>query len=282
MCVCPTAGWRASPMRTKAIRRRRRACTTQAEAFRHLAPAGRTPRLHDVIEPRAGLPGGALIVDCIDGRAPRLPDELGAMADTLARIHALPLPAAGSPIPRQKNPFLETLAAIEQNATRFLDKAVPDSGARAEIAEELRPDARHGAGRRQARAAAHRGAGRHPSRQLHRRSRRHRLVRRSREGPCRLARDRSRACNACQPRRCGIPMSAKCCHATRCSASTRYISRRSGRQQAAALEPWLRADAPADLAAHHAFHGALAGADAQRRAIRRIPHNGATPASSRR
>jgi hypothetical protein len=28
-------------------------------------------------------------------------------------------------------------AAIEQNATRFLDKAVPDSGARAEIAEEL-------------------------------------------------------------------------------------------------------------------------------------------------
>ena len=36
---------------------------TQAEAFRHLAPAGRTPRLHDVIEPRPGLPGGALIVD---------------------------------------------------------------------------------------------------------------------------------------------------------------------------------------------------------------------------
>ena len=36
---------------------------TQAEAFRHLAPSGRTPRLHDVIEPRPGLPGGALIVD---------------------------------------------------------------------------------------------------------------------------------------------------------------------------------------------------------------------------
>ena len=111
--------------------------TTQAEAFRYLAPAQRTPRLHDVIEPRPGLPGGALIVDRIDGRAPRLPDELDAMADTLARIHALPMPAASSPIPRQKNPFLETLAAIEQNAERFLDKAVPDAGARAEIAEEL-------------------------------------------------------------------------------------------------------------------------------------------------
>lgn len=111
---------------------------TQAEAFRHLEPSGRTPRLHDVIEPRSGLPGGALIVDRIDGRAPRLPDELGLMADTLARIHALPLPSADSPIPRQKNPFLETLAAIEQNAMRFLDKAVPDMGSRAEIAEELR------------------------------------------------------------------------------------------------------------------------------------------------
>ena len=110
----------------------------QAEAFRHLQPAGRTPRLHDVVEPCVDLPGGALIVDFIEGRAPRLPGELDAMADTLAKIHALPLPPAGSPIPRQVNPFLETLEAVEQNALRFLDKAVPESGARAEIAEELR------------------------------------------------------------------------------------------------------------------------------------------------
>jgi aminoglycoside phosphotransferase (APT) family kinase protein len=110
----------------------------QAAAFRHLAPASRTPRLHEVIEPRAGLPGGALIVDYIEGRAPRLPDELTKMAETLALIHDLPLPAASAPIPRQRNPFLETLEGIELNAMRFLDKAVPDAGARAEIAEELR------------------------------------------------------------------------------------------------------------------------------------------------
>lgn len=110
----------------------------QAEAFRYLQPAGRTPRLHDVVEPRAGLPGGALIVDFVEGRAPHLPDELEAMADTLVRIHMLPLPPASSPIPRQQNPFLETLEAVELNAMRFLDKAVPDSGSRAEIAEELR------------------------------------------------------------------------------------------------------------------------------------------------
>jgi thiamine kinase-like enzyme len=110
----------------------------QAAAFRHLEPAGRTPRLHEVIDPRPGLPGGALIVDFIDGRAPHLPGELWLMADTLARIHGLPLPAASAPIPRQSNPFLDTLEAIELNAMRFLDKAVIDPNARTAIAEELR------------------------------------------------------------------------------------------------------------------------------------------------
>lgn len=109
----------------------------QAEAFRHLAPAGRTPRLHEVIEPRPGLPGGALIVDFIEGRAPRLPDELDAMAGTLARLHSLPLPLAHSPIPRQDNPFRMTLDVVEEGARRFLDKAVADLGARAEVVEEL-------------------------------------------------------------------------------------------------------------------------------------------------
>ncbi|WP_289296665.1 phosphotransferase [uncultured Reyranella sp.] len=109
----------------------------QAEAFRHLAPAGRTPRLDEVIEPRPGLPGGALIVDFIEGRAPQLPGELDAMADTLARLHVLPLPAPGSPIPYQDNPFRTTLNVVEEGARRFLDKGVADPGARAEIVEEL-------------------------------------------------------------------------------------------------------------------------------------------------
>lgn len=110
----------------------------QAFAFRHLEPAGRTPRLHEVIPPRAGLPGGALIVDFIDGCAPALPAELELMADTLARIHARPLPPASAPLPRQGNPFLDTLEGIELNARRFLDKAVPDPEARAEIVAELK------------------------------------------------------------------------------------------------------------------------------------------------
>jgi aminoglycoside phosphotransferase (APT) family kinase protein len=109
----------------------------QAEAFRHLAPAGCTPRLHEVVEPGPGLPGGALIVDFIEGRAPQLPGELDAMADTLARLHSLPLPVTGSPLPRQDNPLRVTLDVVEEGARRFLDKAVTDAGARAEIVEEL-------------------------------------------------------------------------------------------------------------------------------------------------
>ena len=109
----------------------------QAESFRYLQPAGCTPRLHEIVEPHRGLPGGALLVDFIEGHAPRLPDELDALAESLAAIHALPLPPATSPIPRQAHPFIETLQAVEVNAARFLDKAVPDPGARAEIADEL-------------------------------------------------------------------------------------------------------------------------------------------------
>ena len=110
----------------------------QAAAFRLLAPSKRTPALHDVLAPREDLPGGALIVDYVEGHAPDLPRDLAAIAETLAVIHGLPLPPADSPLPRQTNPFIETLEAIELNAARFLDKAVPGSGAKAEIAEELR------------------------------------------------------------------------------------------------------------------------------------------------
>lgn len=111
---------------------------TQAAAFRLLASSQCTPLLHDILPPRAGLPGGALIVDRIVGHAPVLPRDLGAMATSLAAMHALEKPAGTSPLPRQENPFLETLEVVEQNASRFLDRAVPDPGARAEIAEELR------------------------------------------------------------------------------------------------------------------------------------------------
>ena len=155
------------------------------------------------------MPGGALIVDFIEGHAPRLPDDLDAMAETLA---ADPCPAAcrhlDSPIPRQKNPFLETLEAIELNAMRFLDKAVPDPGARAEIAEELRlmrgmalAFAKRAQPLTVALADTHPGnfivdAAASPGSSTWRRSMSARPRSISRMRPCR-------------PRRCGIPMSAR-------------------------------------------------------------------------
>jgi hypothetical protein len=109
----------------------------QAAAFRLLEPAGRTPNLHGIVEPAPGVPGGALIVDYVEGHAPELPGDLAAMAETLARIHALPMPSPESPIPRQANPFLETLQGMELNTRHFLGAAVTDPEARAEIADEL-------------------------------------------------------------------------------------------------------------------------------------------------
>jgi aminoglycoside phosphotransferase (APT) family kinase protein len=109
----------------------------QAAAFRHVESSTVTPELIDIIEPTDGLPGGVLIVEAIDGRAPRLPDDMVLIADTLAALHALPLPVEGSPLPRQDNPFLATMEVIEHDAARFLDRAVPETRVRAEIAEEL-------------------------------------------------------------------------------------------------------------------------------------------------
>jgi hypothetical protein len=45
-----------------------------------------------VLAPQDGLPMGALVVQEILGRVPRLPDDLPALAEALARLHALPVP----------------------------------------------------------------------------------------------------------------------------------------------------------------------------------------------
>ena len=236
---------------------------TQAEAFRHLAPAGRTPRLHDVIEPRPGLPGGALDRRLASTAARRIcPTSSAPMADTLARIHALPLPAAGSPIPRQKNPFLETLAAVEQNAMRFLDKAVPDPDARAEIAEELRLL------RGMAPAMAQRAqpltvalADTHPGNFI-------------------VDRDGIAWFVDLEKVHVGSP-AIDLAHATLATSTlwhpdvgkvlsrdevqrfyTLYLEK-VGDRQAASPRTVAAADAPADLASDHAFHGSVARADAQ-------------------
>ena len=110
----------------------------QATCFQRLEPCGRTPLLHAVLKPSAELPGGALIVDEIEGRPPRWPAELSLVAETLAAIHSLPLPPEDErpPLPDPVDPFAATLQGIERNRP-LLDRAGASADALRQIDEEL-------------------------------------------------------------------------------------------------------------------------------------------------
>jgi hypothetical protein len=110
----------------------------QAASFERLRRCARAPRLHAVVEPSPDLPGGALIVDEVAGRPPRLPAELSLIAETLAAIHALPLPAPAErpPLPSPADPFAATLKTVEQNLA-FLGRAGAEPDAIRQIKEEV-------------------------------------------------------------------------------------------------------------------------------------------------
>ena len=58
----------------------------QVACFRRAEPSGATPRLAEVIVPSPSLPRGALAVEEIVGRVPRLLDDLPAIAAALAAL----------------------------------------------------------------------------------------------------------------------------------------------------------------------------------------------------
>ena len=110
----------------------------QAAVFRRAAPSGHTPALLGTIPPEPAIPFGALVVEEIAGRPPRLPAELPALAEALAAIHALPLPRARdrAPLIDQADPVAATLAIIVEQA-RYLESADIAPAARREIEDEL-------------------------------------------------------------------------------------------------------------------------------------------------
>ncbi len=110
----------------------------QAEAFRRCAPSAVTPRLFEIVPPSAAMPGGLLIVDRIDGRVPHLPAELDLMAQSLAAIHSLPVPAPAqaAPIPFPPDPVVALLQTIETNAP-FVGKMKIADEVRQALNEEL-------------------------------------------------------------------------------------------------------------------------------------------------
>lgn len=110
----------------------------EATAFRRAAASGHCPTLHGTIPVGETLPRGALIVELIEGRPPRLPDDLAAIADAFTAIHQLPLPASANrpPLQSHTDPVAATLRVIEEQAV-FLPDALLSPGARAAIDQEL-------------------------------------------------------------------------------------------------------------------------------------------------
>ena len=108
----------------------------QAECFRRLGASGRVPRLAAVIAPGDHLPMGALLVEEIVGRRVRLPDDLPAIADTLAAIHGLPLPAVRAPLGDHPDPVGGTWAVIGDQA-RFFATAPAGPAVQAALAAEI-------------------------------------------------------------------------------------------------------------------------------------------------
>lgn len=90
----------------------------EASAFMRAGPSGHVPRLHGVIGASPALPYGALVVEAIAGRKPRLVDDMPAIALALAALHRLPVPHHTAPLPDPAEPFAAALGEIE----RMLDE----------------------------------------------------------------------------------------------------------------------------------------------------------------
>lgn len=110
----------------------------QTACFERAGPSGATPRLRAVVPICEGLPYGALVVDDIVGRMPRLPDDLPAMAECLSAIHSLPVPDmdARAPLYVHSDPVAGTLGFIRTQAA-FLSEVGLRTEAMHQIQDEI-------------------------------------------------------------------------------------------------------------------------------------------------
>lgn len=98
----------------------------QQACFERASASGHAPRLHSVLPPHDGLPRGALLVECIQGRPTRLPQDLPALARALAALHTLPLPALADrpPLMAPADPLADLAAEIARQALHLADAAL--------------------------------------------------------------------------------------------------------------------------------------------------------------
>ncbi len=126
----------------------------QAACFIRACVSGHAPLLFAVLPPSDALPRGGLIVEDIEGRPARLPEDLPAIMTALAAIHALPVPEDGdrAPLLDPADPLAGLLEEIRAQAA-YIDAAAiaPETRAilerhltdlRALTAHEARPPKR--------------------------------------------------------------------------------------------------------------------------------------------
>jgi hypothetical protein len=110
----------------------------QQACFERASPAGYAPRCLRILEPCASLPRGALIVQDIEGRNAKLPQDLPWMARSLAALHrlALPRPAQRTPLLDSSDPLQAMWEEIQVQAS-YLPQADLAAQAAAQIHREL-------------------------------------------------------------------------------------------------------------------------------------------------
>ncbi len=110
----------------------------QAACFARASQGGHTPALQAVLPPSNALPRGSLIVSAIKGRVARLPQDLPAIAETLASLHRLPLPSfnARPPLLAPASPWQAMLEEILEQA-RYLEAAQVSAATCQQLGEEL-------------------------------------------------------------------------------------------------------------------------------------------------
>ncbi len=108
----------------------------QAACYERASQGGHTPRLQGVLPPSESLPRGALLVEAIRGRLAELPQDLPAIADTLASLHRQPLPPHRPPLLAPTAPWQAMVEEVSLQA-KWLDDAQLPSSIHLRIQQEL-------------------------------------------------------------------------------------------------------------------------------------------------
>jgi thiamine kinase-like enzyme len=95
----------------------------EAACFERAAPSDYTPAFADSLPCSDDLPRGALVVQAIEGRIARLPDDLPDIMSALAAIHSLPLPLESerAPLFAPADPLKAMAEEVEAQAAFLQD-----------------------------------------------------------------------------------------------------------------------------------------------------------------